>query len=88
MMDAARAVNIVQRIKVEYGKVLQETVNLIKQRREMMEKMADPMTHWAVREDLRTRLECTQELLDQSIIEYGVWTDVYNILLGSEVEND
>lgn len=78
-MDAARAENIVQQIKVEYGKVLQETVDLIKQRREMMEKMSDPMTHWAVREDLRARLECAQELLDQCIIEYGVWKQVYEM---------
>lgn len=79
MTDATHAENIVQQIKVEYGKALQETVDLIKQCREMKKKMADPMTHWAVREDLRVRMECAQELLDQSIVEYGVWRRVYDM---------
>ena len=82
MMDAVRAESIVQQIQVEYGKVLQETVDLIKQCRDMKKKMADPMTHWAVRDDLRVRLECAQELLDQSIVEYGVWKHVYEICTG------
>lgn len=82
MMDAARAENIVRQIQVEYGKALQETVNLIQQRREIMAKIAEPITHWAVATELKTRLECIQELLDQSIIEYGVWKQVYEICIG------
>lgn len=61
---------------------LKETVNLINQRKEVMAKIANPMTHWAVRENARASLECIQESFTQSLIEYGVWKDVYNILKG------
>ena len=88
MMDATRAENIVQQIKVEYGKALQETVNLIKQRREITAKIAEPITHWAVATELKVRLECIQELLDQSIIEYGVWRRIYDICAGAEDDNN